>query len=133
MVEVPVKLFVDKLLKTSRDSTKALALVAGQTKDKALRAMAAQLAEAETEILEANERDVEAVGKSFAGEANRERVREAVARVRMTADDVKALVDRLNVIADLPDPLGEVSGCREEPYGMRVGPITPMACPAAPR
>ena len=123
MVEVPVKLFVDKLLKTSRDSTKALALVAGQTKDKALRAMAAQLAEAETEILEANERDVEAVGKSFAGEANRERVREAVARVRMTADDVKALVDRLNVIADLPDPLGEVSGSREEPNGMRVGRV----------
>ena len=48
------------------------------------------------------------------GYENRERVRDAVARIRMTADDVKALVDRLHRIADLPDPLGDVLGRHDE-------------------
>src|SRR5574340_1249186 len=110
MVEVPVKLYLDKLLKTARESARPFSLMPGPSRDKALRAMAAGIAEAEEAILAANEKDVEAVGKSMTGYENRERVRDAVARVRMTADDVKAMVDRLHRIADLPDPLGEMLG-----------------------
>ena len=85
--------------------------------------MATNLAEAEEAILAANEKDVDAVGKSMAGYENRERVRDAVARVRMTADDVKAMVDRLHRIADLPDPLGEVMGRHDEPNGLQVSRV----------
>lgn len=120
MVEVPIKMYVDKLLKSLRDVARPMSLLPGPTKDRALRAMAANVAEAEEAILQANEQDVEAIGKTLAGESNRERVREAVARVRMTADDVKAIVDRLNRIADLPDPLGEVIEQHDEPNGMQV-------------
>ncbi len=123
MVEVPVKLYLDKLLKTAREAARPFSLMPGPSRDKALRAMAAGIAEAEEAILAANEKDVEAVGKSMTGYENRERVRDAVARVRMTADDVKAMVDRLHRIADLPDPLGEMLGSRDEPNGLQVGRV----------
>ena len=123
MVEVPVKLYLDKLLKLAREAVRPFSLVPGPVRDKALRAMAANLAEAEEAILAANEQDVDAVGKSMTGYENRERVRDAVARVRMTADDVKAMVDRLHRIADLPDPLGEVMGRHDEPNGLQVSRV----------
>lgn len=123
MVEVPVKLYLDKVLKSAREAVRPFALMTGPARDKALRAMATAIAEAEEDILAANEKDVDAVGKSMTGYENRERVRDAVARVRMTADDVKAMVDRLHRIADLPDPLGEVLGRHDEPNGLQVSRV----------
>ena len=123
MVEVPVKLYLDKVLKSAREAVRPFALMTGPARDKALRGMATAIAEAEEDILAANEKDVDAVGKSMTGYENRERVRDAVARVRMTADDVKAMVDRLHRIADLPDPLGEVLGRHDEPNGLQVSRV----------
>ena len=123
MVEVPVKLYLDKLLKLARESVRPISLVSGPVRDKALRTIATNLAESEDAILSANEKDVDAVGKSMTGYENRERVRDAVARVRMTAEDVKAMVDRLHRIADLPDPLGEVLGRHDEPNGLQVSRV----------
>ncbi|MEK7764469.1 MAG: glutamate-5-semialdehyde dehydrogenase, partial [Nitrospirota bacterium] len=65
MPEVPVKLYIDKLLKECRAVARSLALLSGPVKEKALRAMADRLAADEEEILAANEKDVDAVGKSF--------------------------------------------------------------------
>lgn len=123
MVEVPVKLYLDKVLKSAREAVRPFALMKGPARDQALRGMATAIAEAEEEILAANEKDVDAVGKSMTGYENRERVRDAVARVRMTADHVKAMVDRLHRIADLPDPLGEVLGRHDEPNGLQVSRV----------
>ncbi|MFZ1844756.1 MAG: glutamate-5-semialdehyde dehydrogenase, partial [Nitrospira sp.] len=123
MVEVPVKLYLDKVLKSAREAVRPFSLMTGPARDKALRGMATAIAEAEEDILAANEKDVDAVGKSMTGYENRERVRDAVARVRMTADDVKAMVDRLHRIADLPDPLGEVLGRHDEPNGLQVSRV----------
>lgn len=123
MPEVPVKLYLDKLLKQSRESAKPIALLPGPIKAKALHGMAERVAQDEEKILAANEEDVEAVGKSLAGETNRERVREAVARVRMDADEVKVMADRLRLIADLPDPLGEVMERRDEANGLQVNVV----------
>lgn len=123
MPEVPVKLYLDKLLKQSRECAKPISLLPGPVKAKALHGMAERVAQDEDKIMAANEEDVEAVGKSLAGETNRERVREAVARVRMNADDVKVMADRLHLIADLPDPLGEVMERRDEANGLQVNVV----------
>jgi glutamate-5-semialdehyde dehydrogenase len=123
MPEVPVKLYLDKLLKQSRECAKQMSLLSGPVKAKALHGMAERVAQDEDKIMAANEEDVEAVGKSLAGETNRERVREAVARVRMNADDVKVMADRLHLIADLPDPLGEVMERRDEANGLQVNVV----------
>jgi len=123
MPEVPIKIVIDKLLKTCRDTARPMALLPGPTKEAALRAMADRLMQDGDQILAANTEDVEAVGKTLEGESTRERVKEAVARVRMTGDDVKEMADRLRLIADLPDPVGLVTGRWEQPDGLQVSRV----------
>lgn len=47
----------------------------------------------------------------------------AVARVRLTADQMKEIVDRLHFIADLPDPVGAVMSRHERPDGLQVSAV----------
>jgi glutamate-5-semialdehyde dehydrogenase len=100
-----------------------LALLSGPAKDKALRAMADRLAADEEAILAANTKDVDTVGKSCEGDAKKDRMKAAVARVRMTADHIKEMVERLCLIADLPDPVGAVTARWERPDGLQVGRV----------
>lgn len=123
MPEVPVKLYIDKLLKPCREMARQLALVPSPLKDKALHAMGDRIAENEEQILSANEKDVDAVGKSFESDVNRDRMKAAVARMRMKAEDVKDLVECLRVIADQPDPVGSVTGRWERPDGLPVSRV----------
>ena len=123
MPEVPVKLYMDKLLKQQRAVTRLLALLAGPVKERGLRAMADRIAADEKKILAANEQDVEAVGKSFAGDTNKDQMKAAVARVRVTADDIKEMAERLRAVADLPDPVGEVTKRWEQPDGLQVSRV----------
>lgn len=123
MPEVPVKLYIDKLLKHCREAARSLAALPGPIKDRALRAMAEQLAADEEKILAANEKDVDAVGKSYEADVMKDRMKAAVARVRMTADDVKEMVERLRVIADRPDPVGAVTSRQERPDGLQVSRV----------
>ncbi|HEU4503731.1 MAG TPA: glutamate-5-semialdehyde dehydrogenase, partial [Nitrospira sp.] len=123
MPEVPVKLYLDKILKTCRNNVSRLALIPGPVKDRALRAMADRLARDEEAILSANETDVDALGKSFGGEVSKDRLKAAVARVRVVADDVKEMAERLRIIADRPDPVGAVTGRWERPDGLVVSRV----------
>lgn len=123
MPEVPVKLYIDKILKNIRTATKPLALLSGPVKEMALHAMADRLAMNAEAILAANEVDVDALGKMQESDQTKETLRAAVARVRMTADDVKEMADRLRLIADLPDPIGAVTKRWEQPDGLQVSRV----------
>lgn len=123
MPEVPVKLYLDKLLKTCRKNVAVVGLIPGPVKDKALRAMADRLATDEKAILAANEKDVDALGKSFGIELSKDRLKAAVARVRMVEDDIKEMVEGLRIIADQPDPAGAVTGRWERPDGLQVSRV----------
>jgi glutamate-5-semialdehyde dehydrogenase len=123
MPEVPVKLYLDKLLKECRITARSLALLSGPVKEKVLRAMADRLAADEEKILAANEKDVDAVGKSFEADVIKDRMKAAVARLRMTPDDIKEMVDRLRMIADLPDPVGAVRSRSERPDGLQISRV----------
>ena len=123
MPEVPVKIYLDKILKTCRSNISRLGLIPGPVKDRALRAMADRLTRDEEAILAANEKDVDALGKSFGTELNKDRLKSAVARVRMVAEDVKEMAERLRVIADQPDPVGAVTGRWERPDGLVVSRV----------
>jgi glutamate-5-semialdehyde dehydrogenase len=123
MPEVPVKLYLDKILKVCRNAVRKTSVISGPVKDRALRAMADRVAQDEAAILSANERDVDALGKSFGSEVSKDRLKAAVARVRMTADDVKEMADRLRAIADQPDPVGAVTGRWERPDGLQVSRV----------
>jgi len=123
MPEVPVKLYLDKLLKEIRTTASHLALLSGPVKDKALRAMADRLAADENKILAANEKDVDALGKAFESEPDKNRLKAAVARVRMKAEDVKEMAERLRAVADWPDPVGAVTSRWERPDGLQVSRV----------
>jgi glutamate-5-semialdehyde dehydrogenase len=123
MPEVPVKLYLEKILKTCRNTVSQVAAIPGPVKDGALRAMAERLAGDEEAILSANEKDVDALGKSFGSEVNKDRLKAAVARVRVVADDVKEMAERLRIIADRPDPVGAVTGRWERPDGLVVSRV----------
>jgi glutamate-5-semialdehyde dehydrogenase len=123
MPEVPVKLYIDKLLKNCRTIVPSIAMIPGPVKDKALRAMADRLVADQESILSANEKDVDALGKSFGTELNKDRLKAAVARVRMAGEDVKEMAERLRMIADRPDPVGTVTGRWERPDGLLVSRV----------
>jgi glutamate-5-semialdehyde dehydrogenase len=123
MPEIPVKIYIDKLLKECRSRSRSLGFLSGSVKEKTLRAMADRLAADEEKILAANEKDVDAVGKSFEADVIKDRMKAAVARLRMTANDVKEMVDRLHMIADLPDPIGAVTSRWERPDGLQVSRV----------
>ena len=57
MPEVPVKIYIDKLLKECREVSRHLAMLSGPVKEKSLRAMADRLAADQEKILAANEKD----------------------------------------------------------------------------
>ncbi len=123
MSEAPVKLYLDKVLKKCRSRVRSLALLSGPIKEKVLCAMADRLATDEETILAANEKDVDAVGKSFEADVMKDRMKAAVARLRMTPDDIKEMVNRLRMIADLPDPVGAVTSRWERPDGLQVSRV----------
>ncbi len=123
MVEVPVKIYMANLLRKAREAQRPLAVLPTAVKNRALLAMADRLAADEEGVLEANLQDVENVGKTLEGETNRERVKEAVERVRLTPGEVKEMADRLRHIADLADPIGEVTKRWEQPNGMQVSRV----------
>ena len=92
-------------VQTQAQSAREASLVLGRAtraeKDAGLHAMADSLAKAETDVLQANERDVaraEAAGTTGA----------LVDRLRLTPDRVDAMVDGLRQLAALPDPVGDV-------------------------
>ncbi len=120
MVEVPHKIYMENLAKKAREAARPLSLLSSVIKNNALLAMADRLLEQEEALLEANLQDVETVGKNLAGESNKDRVKEAVERVRLSADTIKGMVDKLRRIAELPDPVGEVTKMWQRPNGMQV-------------
>ncbi|BFU90816.1 MAG: Gamma-glutamyl phosphate reductase [Nitrospira sp.] len=122
-IEVPAKLYIEKLLKECRKISIDLALLPGPVKSKVLHAMADRLTAGDEGILAENAKDVEAVGKSFEKGDTKDRMRAAVARVRLTADQMKEMVERLHFIADLPDPIGAVTARQERPDGLQVSRV----------
>lgn len=122
-IEVPVKLYIDKLLKECRNVSIDLARLPGSVKSKALHAVADRVAEDQDIILAENIKDVEAVGKSFEHAETKDRMKAAVAGVRLAADQMKEIVERLHFIADLPNPVGAVTSRQERPDGLQVSRV----------
>ncbi len=122
-IEVPIKLYIDKLLKDCRSTAISLGRLPGPVKSRALHAVADRVAAGQDVILAENAKDVEAVGKSFEKADTKDRMKAAVARVRLTADQMKEIVERLHFIADLPDPVGAMTSRQERPDGLQVSRV----------
>jgi glutamate-5-semialdehyde dehydrogenase len=122
-IEVPIKMYVEKLARQAREAARPLALLSTVVKNRALLAMADRLQADEDVILEANRQDVEAVGKTLDGETNKDRVKTAVDRTRLNSDELREAAEQMRRIAELADPVGEVTRMWQQPNGMQVSRV----------
>ena len=96
-----------------RDAATAIASLPTQAKNALLRAMADALLADEALILAANARDIEAAAAKGIGSAMLDRLRLDTARVQGIAAAVRE-------VAELPDPVGQVTRAYDRPNGIHV-------------
>jgi len=106
--------YVKNLAIAAKRASKEIAAADTRTKNTALRNIAQEIRRQENEILIANERDV-----TLAKEKNLEPA--LIDRLTLTSSTVHAMADGLDQLAELPDPIGEVSALSERPSGIKVG------------
>ncbi len=98
----------------ARAASQVLARATGETKNAALRAMAAGLLDSRERMLAANAEDV-AVARAEAHPGA------FVDRLTLTPPRLDAMARGLRQIADLPDPVGEITGMWRRPNDLQVG------------
>ena len=106
--------YVKSLAIAAKRASKEIAAADTRTKNTALRNIAQEIRRQENEILIANEQDVR-----LAKEKNLEPA--LIDRLTLTSSTVHAMADGLDQLAELPDPIGEVSALSERPSGIKVG------------
>jgi glutamate-5-semialdehyde dehydrogenase len=116
MVEVPLKLYVQGLLKQAKAVARPMACLSSEQKNQALQAMADALVDKTSDILEANERDLQLIPKEGGQQAHRQ----AVQQIGINEDDIHHMVEALLGFLAYPDPVGEMSQAWMTPDGLHV-------------
>ena len=104
---------IETLALQCRDAATAIASLPTQAKNALLRAMADALLADEAVILAANARDIEAAAAKGIGSAMLDRLRLDTARLQGIAAAVRE-------VAELPDPVGQVTRAYDRPNGIHV-------------
>ncbi len=105
---------VRAMAEAARAASRVLAGATGETKNAALAAMAAGLLEGRERILAANAEDVASAKSASHPPA-------FVDRLTLTPPRLEGMARGLLQIADLPDPVGEVTGMWRRPNGLQIG------------
>jgi glutamate-5-semialdehyde dehydrogenase len=106
--------YMRELGSAARAAARALARASTETKNAALRAMAAEIRAQVTQLLEANRADVEharAQGRDAA----------FVDRLTLSERSIEQMAAGLEQVAALPDPIGRISERVQRPSGIEVG------------
>ena len=104
---------VSDICAQAKAASRKLATLDTETKDRALQALASALEERSAEILEANERDMEA-GREDGLSAS------LLDRLQLTDERLATIARDVRDIAALPDPVGDVVDERLLPNGIRL-------------
>jgi glutamate-5-semialdehyde dehydrogenase len=104
---------VRTLAETAREASRALAIATTGQKDAALRSMARRLREAAPAILAANAEDVSAARSAGRNAA-------FVDRLLLDAGRLEAMARAVEAVADLKDPVGEVTETWERPNALKI-------------
>ncbi|BCR03599.1 gamma-glutamyl phosphate reductase [Desulfuromonas versatilis] len=103
-----------KLAQDARKAGRAMANLSSAVKDEMLRRMADALEKGANDLLAANELDLGAARDKGLAPA-------MVDRLALDEGRIKAMADGLREVADLPDPVGEITGMWRRPNGIQVG------------
>ena len=102
------------LARAAQAAARELVRAGGEQKDRALQAMAVGLVESRTRILEENAKDVAAARAAGQTAA-------FVDRLTLTEVRIDGMARGVRQIADLPDPVGAITGMWRRPNGLEVG------------
>jgi len=108
-----VATYLRDLGRAARAAARALAQAATETKDQALRAMAAEIRARSAQLLEANRADVAHARASGADAA-------FVDRLTLAPQSVEQMALGLEQVAELPDPVGRIEERVRRPSGIEV-------------
>ncbi len=109
-----IKQYILDTGKRARAASRIMAKADTAIKNQALLKIADLIMGSQTRLLEANALDLVA-GKANGLDAAR------LDRLELTLERIKAMADGLRQVADLPDPIGEISPLEERPSGIKVG------------
>ncbi|CAN5376962.1 glutamate-5-semialdehyde dehydrogenase [soil metagenome] len=98
----------------ARSASRAMARADGATRNAALRAIAARLRAGRADIARASRDDVEAARISGLAPA-------LVDRLVLSEPAMESMIEGLEQIVDLPDPVGAIEDLRSRPSGIQVG------------
>nr|WP_034794599.1 glutamate-5-semialdehyde dehydrogenase [Hyphomonas beringensis] len=96
----------------AQSAAKALMTATTDQKNEALRAAAAALRQAKSELLQANAEDVASVGDS--------RPDSFIDRLKLTDERIEGIASAIEQIADLPDPVGRLLHTTDRPNGLKI-------------
>ena len=112
-VDSQVREAVIQIVKEARQAARILACSSTQQKNQALRAMAEGVRAHQQEILAANAKDVEAARASGLSKA-------LIDRLTLTDERVTDMVESIEAVIALPDPVGEVIRSWRRPNGLEI-------------
>jgi glutamate-5-semialdehyde dehydrogenase len=109
-----IQSYVHAVGRAARAASRDMAKAETRAKDLALNSMARAIHRDQEKLVEANRRDVEAAKAKGLDAA-------MIDRLTLTAKSVSEMAEGLRQIAQLPDPVGEISDLRYRPTGIQVG------------
>ncbi|MDH5544630.1 MAG: glutamate-5-semialdehyde dehydrogenase [Gammaproteobacteria bacterium] len=109
-----VKTYMQQLGQQARKAARALMRADTNSKNSALLAMAAEIRSNSATILKANQKDMDA-GRASGLDAA------LLDRLELNQARVDAIIEGLEQVAALPDPVGEISDLKYRPSGIQIG------------
>ncbi len=109
-----IETYMHNLGRAAREAARALARADTRRKNLALLRMAEAIEREGERLLAANARDLEAARAEGLGEA-------LLDRLRLTDKTIAGMAEGLRQIAQLPDPVGEITDLKYRPSGIQVG------------
>ena len=109
-----IAVYMTGLGRAARQAAVHMARASTRAKDAALRALAQQLQAQAAALREANERDIQAA--QAAGLAA-----PMVDRLRLTEGAIATVAEGCQQLAEMADPIGEITGVKRRPSGIQVG------------
>ena len=109
-----VRNYIHAMGRTARDAGRAMARAETGAKNAALNSVAERLSARREQLFEANAADLAAARENRLAAA-------LLDRLELTPARLEAMADGLGQVADLADPVGEISGMNYRPTGIQVG------------
>jgi glutamate-5-semialdehyde dehydrogenase len=111
-----IERYIDQLGRQARAAARALATASTSARNAALAAAGELLRERQSEILEANRKDVDRARDDGRPDA-------FIDRLGLTGDRIRAIADAVDAVAALPDPLGRVLYETTRPNGLSIARV----------